>query len=333
MKRIPTNIITGFLGAGKTTAILSLLARKPENEKWAILINEFGNVGVDGAILEQQGAIIKEVPGGCMCCVAGLPMSVGINALLAQKPDRLLLEPTGLGHPKEVIKKLTSGVYEDYVDLRATITLVDPRHFADSFYTNNENFQDQLALADVVVANKIDQCDDYDLFTFQSAIEQAEPKKALIGEVELGKLELEWLDIPRIERQAQHSHHHHHDDHHHDIAPEPEIELLPRQQFIRKENHGQGFHSCGWFFAADQRFEFSKLFSLFSSLNANRVKAVVNTENGCFAFNVVNQVVSVNELSLDGFESRIEVIDSEVLPWDALEQILRSIILSSEDNK
>ncbi|BAX55546.1 Putative metal chaperone YciC [Photobacterium damselae subsp. piscicida] len=67
MKRIPTNIITGFLGAGKTTAILSLLARKSENEKWAVLINEFGNVGVDGAMMEQQGAIIKEVPGGLSC--------------------------------------------------------------------------------------------------------------------------------------------------------------------------------------------------------------------------------------------------------------------------
>ena len=130
MKRIPTNIITGFLGAGKTTSILSLLARKPENEKWAVLINEFGNVGVDGAILDQQGAIVKEVPGGCMCCVTGLPMSVGINALLAQKPDRLLLEPTGLGHPKEVINKLTSDIYQNYIDLKATITVVDPRHFA-----------------------------------------------------------------------------------------------------------------------------------------------------------------------------------------------------------
>ena len=321
MKRIPTNIITGFLGAGKTTAILSLLSRKPEHEKWAILINEFGNVGVDGAILEQQGAIIKEVPGGCMCCVAGLPMSVGINALLAQKPDRLLLEPTGLGHPKEVIHKLTSESYRNYVDLRATITVVDPRHFAESIYTDNINFQDQLALADVVVANKIDQCDDFDLYTFQTAIEKAEPQKALIAEVEHGRLELEWLDIERTDRQAQHSHHHGHDQ----AEPLPELELAPGQQFIRKENHGQGYHSCGWFFAADQLFEFSKLFSLFSNLSANRIKAVVNTENGCFAFNVVNQVVSVNELSLEGFESRIEVIDSEILPWDELENILCSI--------
>ena len=321
MKRIPTNIITGFLGAGKTTAILSLLSRKPEHEKWAILINEFGNVGIDGAILEQQGAIIKEVPGGCMCCVAGLPMSVGINALLAQKPDRLLLEPTGLGHPKEVIHKLTSESYRNYVDLRATITVVDPRHFAESIYTDNINFQDQLALADVVVANKIDQCDDFDLYTFQTAMEKAEPQKALIAEVEHGRLELEWLDIERTDRQAQHSHHHGHDQ----AEPLPELELAPGQQFIRKENHGQGYHSCGWFFAADQLFEFSKLFSLFSNLSANRIKAVVNTENGCFAFNVVNQVVSVNELSLEGFESRIEVIDSEILPWDELENILCSI--------
>ncbi|MGF1726192.1 CobW family GTP-binding protein [Photobacterium nomapromontoriensis] len=324
MKRIPTNIITGFLGAGKTTSILSLLARKPENEKWAILINEFGNVGVDGAILDQQGAIVKEVPGGCMCCVAGLPMSVGINALLAQKPDRLLLEPTGLGHPKEIIAKLTSDTYRNYIDLKATITLVDPRHFSDTLYTDNQNFQDQIALADVVVANKIDQCVDYDLLAFETYIEQIEPQKIMIGQVEQGELKREWLDIERLERHAAHSHHHHHADSD-DAAPLPGFELAPGQQFIRKENSGQGYRSCGWFFAAEQIFDFSKLFSLFSNLNAQRVKAVVNTERGCFAFNVVNQVVSINELSLDGFESRIEIIDKEPLPWDELETILCSL--------
>ncbi|MGF1872805.1 CobW family GTP-binding protein [Photobacterium indicum] len=325
MKRIPTNIITGFLGAGKTTSILSLLARKPENEKWAVLINEFGNVGVDGAILSQQGAIIKEVPGGCMCCVAGLPMSVGINALLAQKPDRLLLEPTGLGHPKEVIAKLTSGIYEDYIDLRATITVVDPRHFADTAYTDNSNFQDQLALADVVAANKIDESTEYDLIAFEHFIENSQPAKAAIGKVQQGELELSWLDVERLEREAQHSHHHHHSESA-DMAPLPEFELAPGQVFIRKENSGQGYRSCGWFFAADQIFDFSKLFTLFSNISAQRVKAVVNTERGCIAFNVVNQVVSINELSLDGFESRIEFIDKELLPWDELESILCSIV-------
>ncbi|GAL28505.1 putative metal chaperone [Vibrio variabilis] len=73
--QVPTNIITGFLGVGKTTTILNLLKDKPENENWAVLVNEFGEVGIDGAMMADGGAMIKEVPGGCMCCTAGVPMS------------------------------------------------------------------------------------------------------------------------------------------------------------------------------------------------------------------------------------------------------------------
>jgi len=61
-----TNLITGFLGSGKTTSILHLLANKPANEKWAVLVNEFGEVGIDGALLAESGALLKEIPGGCM---------------------------------------------------------------------------------------------------------------------------------------------------------------------------------------------------------------------------------------------------------------------------
>lgn len=98
-----TNLITGFLGSGKTTSILHLLANKDPAEKWAVLVNEFGEVGIDGALLADSGALLK-IPGGCMCCVNGLPMQVGLNTLLRQgKPDRLLIEPTGLGHPKQIL--------------------------------------------------------------------------------------------------------------------------------------------------------------------------------------------------------------------------------------
>ena len=79
-----TNLITGFLGSGKTTSILHLLAQKPADEKWAVLVNEFGEVGIDGALLADSGALLKEIPGGCMCCVNGLPMQVGLNTLLRQ---------------------------------------------------------------------------------------------------------------------------------------------------------------------------------------------------------------------------------------------------------
>lgn len=152
-----TNLITGFLGSGKTTSILHLLANKDPAEKWAVLVNEFGEVGIDGALLANSGALLKEIPGGCMCCVNGLPMQVGLNTLLRQgKPDRLLIEPTGLGHPKQILDLLIAPVYEPWIDLRATLCILDPRLLLDEKSVANDNFRDQLAAADIIVANKTD---------------------------------------------------------------------------------------------------------------------------------------------------------------------------------
>ena len=119
----PTNIIFGFLGAGKTTAILDLLARKPDNQRWAVLVNEFGEIGIDGKIISQAGVeagvAVKEVPGGCLCCVAGVPFQVGLTELVrSARPDRLIIEPTGLGHPKEIINTLQSKTNQQFIELQ-----------------------------------------------------------------------------------------------------------------------------------------------------------------------------------------------------------------------
>lgn len=172
IKNIPTNIITGALGVGKTTLIQSLLANKPKHERWAILVNEFGEIGIDGAIFEgnsingneQQGVFVKEVPGGCMCCTSGLPMQIALNLLLAQaNPDRLLIEPTGLGHPKEVMETLSAPHYRGVLDIYATLTLIDARKLADKKWREHEVFQQQMQIADIVIANKEDlyELDDY----------------------------------------------------------------------------------------------------------------------------------------------------------------------------
>jgi G3E family GTPase len=319
--QVPTNIITGFLGVGKTTTIIHLLKNKPKNEKWAILVNEFGEIGIDGALLENQGGLVKEVPGGCMCCVAGLPMSVGVNALLRQKPDRLIIEPTGLGHPKEIIAILTSEQYAPYVDLKATVALLDARNLSNTKYTNNQNFNDQLAVSDIVIANKSDQYSALDTQAFENWSNAQQPKKNTTQFAVKGDFDLQLLDAQRTMTVEIDSHTHQH------ISQDiPELSLAPGEQFLRKENKGQGYFSCGWFFGAETEFAFDDLFSVFSDLTAERIKAVVNTDKGCFAFNVANQVVSVNELTLDGFESKIEVIDSQLLPWQQLEDVLMSII-------
>ena len=325
--RVPTNILTGFLGVGKTTAILNLLKNKPENENWAVLVNEFGEIGIDGAMMTDQGAMIKEVPGGCMCCTAGVPMSVGITALLRQNPDRLLIEPTGLGHPKQVVATLTSEQYQPYVDLKATIALVDPRNLSNEKYLSNKNFVDQLDSADVVIGSKVDLCTSHDIDVFNDWVTDQTPSKVFSKLIHYGDLPIEVLDIERVHGSASS----HIEAHHHDHAhQEPQFQLPPGEAFIRKENKGQGYFSCGWLFGAEYSFNFDQLFSMLSELTAERVKAVMNTDQGCYAFNVANGVVSVNEMSLQGFESRLEVIDSQLMPWDQLEAILLKLCGISE---
>ena len=123
IKPIPTNIITGFLGAGKTTAIQKLIAKKPKGQRWAVLVNEFGEVGIDsnlfeGTIEDHNGVTVSQVPGGCMCCANGLPIQMALSILIAKsKPHRLLIEPTGLGHPKEVLSMLSRDYYRENLEL------------------------------------------------------------------------------------------------------------------------------------------------------------------------------------------------------------------------
>ena len=316
--RVPTNIITGFLGSGKTTAILHLLRTKPQHEKWAVLVNEFGEIGIDGAILSDQGAVVREVPGGCMCCTAGVPMSVGITALLRQKPDRLLIEPTGLGHPKQVMATLTSSQYQNYVDLKATIALLDPRNLSDEKYTSNTNFCDQLACADIVIGNKVDVCHVSDIDRFNSWVTDQSPRKIFSKLVKHGEIPVELLDTQRLFSASGELEEHHH----HHAEMEPQFQLAPGEAFVRKENQGQDHFSCGWLFGAEYQFDFDELFDMLTALKAERVKAVMNTQRGCYAFNLASGVLSVNEMSLEGFESRIEVIDSCLMPWDQLEGVL-----------
>lgn len=322
IQRVPTTIITGFLGTGKTTAILSLLKRKPEHEKWAVLVNEFGEIGIDGALLTDQGAYIKEVPGGCMCCTAGLPMSVGINALLRQKPDRLIIEPTGLGHPKQVIATLVSPQYRNYVDLRATIALVDPRYLSNDRYTSNQNFSDQLNCADIIIGNKSDVCSESDIDRFGQWVAAQQPAKLGYELTTCGEFDISFLDLERFDADSDggiETHFHEH------ASMEPQFEIPPGVKFVRKENRGQGYFSCGWLFGAEITFKFDQMFELLSTINAERIKGVINTQIGCYAYNVANGVVSVNELSLTGFESRLEVINNTPFNWDELEAKLVAV--------
>ena len=128
LKQIPTHMIGGPLGAGKTSLIRSLLAQKPANERWAVLINEFGQIGLDAALLstDETGVTLAAVAGGCLCCVNGVPFQVGLTRLLRKaRPDRLLIEPSGLGHPAELLAQLGAPPWHGVLALRPSVTVLD----------------------------------------------------------------------------------------------------------------------------------------------------------------------------------------------------------------
>jgi G3E family GTPase len=325
--RIPTTLITGFLGTGKTTAVLHLLEQNKElngaQQKWAVLVNEFGEVGIDGALLDGSGATIREVAGGCMCCVAGLPMKMALNTLIAKvKPDRLLIETTGLGHPQQLIDTLTGEFYDDLLDLRAVITLVDPRKLGETRYLEHPIFRDQLDIADIIVANKTDMSRTEDRQRFDLFTQQYSPPKQRIGWVERGHFPLDWLDLPhggqRVSPPAtprkpsllQ-------------IAPAlPEsIELKPGEDYARRENSGDGYFSCGWLFTGETHFDQGRLFQLMMGLHPDRLKGLLRSGNTTFVFNHADGVLSITETEGE-HDNVLEIIHREKLNWQEIESHL-----------
>lgn len=320
IKAVPTNVITGYLGVGKTTAIGHLLESKPRDERWAVLVNEFGEIGVDGSLFGPERGdevFIREVPGGCMCCAAGLPMRVALNQLLARaRPQRLLIEPTGLGHPREVLAALTDAVRAGVLDLRATLTLVDARNLADERYLRSDTFRQQLEVADLVVANKSDLYGPQALESLRRYLSflPGDTEKPLHA-VEQGRIQPDWLHAPSGFRITAG---HDHDLEHPAPPPLEEQEPLPECGYLRQENSGEGYHSCGWRFDPTLVFDYEQLFSLISGIDAERVKGVFITERGVFGFNKAGSVLSVLELD-DALDSRVEAIDSKHRDWGKME--------------
>ena len=322
-----TNLITGFLGSGKTTSILHLLAQKPADEKWAVLVNEFGEVGIDGALLADSGALLKEIPGGCMCCVNGLPMQVGLNTLLRQgKPDRLLIEPTGLGHPKQILDILTAAVYEPWIDLRATLCILDPRQLLDERAVSNDNFRDQLAAADIIVANKSDR------ETAESARALADWWQRWGGERRKvsaiqGNIDLTLLDEPRrntapLPASAEHAHRHP------PTSGLAALSLAEHQRWRRHLNTGQGYPGCGWIFDAETVFDTIGLLEWARLAPVGRVKGVMRIAEGAVRINRQGEDLHIETLSVAPPDSRIELISANEADWNALQTSLLRLRLS-----
>ncbi len=307
---VPTNIVTGFLGAGKSTVIQQLISHKPASERWAILINEFGEVGLDASLMsegKESGVFFREVPGGCMCCVAGIPMQMALNLLLAKaRPHRLLIEPTGLGHPREVLAGLSAEHYRDVLDIRATLTLVDARKIGDERYTSHDTFNEQLEVADIIVASKADAYGEGDLENLQQYLHAQRwgQDKPLVPSSH-GRLALEVLEAPAGSASISVGS---------NVpspgAPSETIDAMPEfppEGFLRFRNEGEGFVSHGWIFEPSWVFDLARLRSLVTSIQVERLKAAMKTEHQFVGWNIVPETMAQTDLP-EQPDSRIEII-------------------------
>jgi len=324
-KAIPTNVITGFLGVGKTTAIQHLLNTKPAGERWAVLINEFGKVGIDSQLLQTDDhslgeVTIREVPGGCMCCAAGLPMKVALNQLIGKaKPDRLLIEPSGLGHPEEVIAVLSGEFYQSIIDLRATLTLVDARHMADAKYREHETFQQQLQIADLIVANKADMYGQSEIDALTAYLNELHLHELPIKVTQDAKINPEWLKPKAKFNQA--------------IWQEQpavfnldnEEQLIPDCGYLAATQKLSGWYSYGWRFKSTFCFDYQPLITWIEQFKQIRLKAVVRTSEGFVAINQADENLTIEGLPGQVAESRIEFITDKPLEAKVMENQLLKI--------
>ena len=241
VKKTKVHLIAGFLGTGKTTALKSLMAQKNPDEKWVIIVNEFGEIGIDGAVLSDNGIPVAEIAGGCLCCVAGPQMSNTVAKMLRDvAPDRLMIEASGLAHAASVIDELKTPPLDQSLEIGAVFTVVDPRQFVSPDYAQQALYKDQIGVCDVLVASKTDLCSPEVLAEFREKAAKLFPPKALVAEVDNAQMNIEWLDIPVVEKSRY------------------RLKTLP--------DNTMGFQSQGFTFAAGQDFDGERLTNFFNDL-------------------------------------------------------------------
>ena len=155
------DIISGFLGAGKTTLIKKLIENKSETDKLAIIENEFGDVSIDGDILKGNNIDIKEISSGCICCsIAGDFESSISESVKKYNPDRLIVEPSGVAKLSEIVNSIrrTSNKFNSNIDF--IITVIDVSNF--DMYLNNfgEFYINQISNANTIVCTRVDLTDE-----------------------------------------------------------------------------------------------------------------------------------------------------------------------------
>ncbi len=227
------DIISGFLGAGKTTFIKKMVDEVFKGEKLVLIENEFGEVGIDGGFLKDSGIEISEMNSGCICCSLVGDFGRNLHEVIEKfHPDRIMIEPSGVGKLSDVMKSVIDIEKEEDVKLNGLITVVNATKASKQMKAFGEFFNNQIEYATTIVLSRTQNATPEQLELCVKQMQELNPKAAIIttpwdsikGEQILkvveGQDSLEMKLLAEQHAHEEHEHHHDHDheehEHHHD---------------------------------------------------------------------------------------------------------------------
>lgn len=314
LQNIPVHVIAGPLGAGKTSLIRQLMAQRPEGERWAVLINEFGQIGLDAALLTRDGdgIALGEVAGGCLCCVNGAPFQIGLGRLLRKaKPDRLFIEPSGLGHPAQLLKQLSEAPWLGVLAVQPCVLVLDAQALAAGNALPPAQ-QDALSSAGLLVLNKAENLDE----TVRQKIASQLPSVRVVW---TQHAQLPLSELPGLAAQAVAGV---------DnliipkgLAQMPALWSDPAVPICLSQAQEVGW-SIGWRWHPRQTFDPQKVAAWLESLDWQRAKLVIHSAHGWVSANALDNADLDWQPSEWRRDSRIELIFSEAQNVDVLQKAL-----------
>jgi G3E family GTPase len=299
-RTIPCHLISGPLGVGKTTAILSYLQRHAGRQRVGVLVNDVGPMGLDGESLraEAPGTAIRNVPGGCICCTLYADLSHHLQQLAADPNiDRLIIEPSGLASPAQVIDLLRSHARDLNLDVRPVIVMLDAARFHREMYQKMPYFQVLCESADILVFNRTDKAAPAKIEECLAFARELDPPKCEVIATQRGELP------DRVFEAAARS-----------APPGPAIAFTPvstDQSTVSVQpdapNHGHDPRQFagGLLMPADTVFDEDRLMAnllriCHQGIDGTRVirlKGIFHTTGGWQAYHIANQEVSMRESS------------------------------------
>lgn len=341
------DIVSGFLGAGKTTLIKKLIQEAFEGEKLVLIENEFGEIGIDGGFLKDSGINITEMNSGCICCSLVGDFGTALGEVLEKySPDRIIIEPSGVGKLSDVIKAVLGvkeKLPEEVVKLNSSVTVADASKCKMYMKNFGEFYNNQVEHADTIVLSRTQNMDQTKLETAVKLLQDKNTTAAIIttpwdeldGEIILKAMNQRNSMVEEMLEEHHHEHecgcgHHHHEDgeechegHHHEHGEECGCE---------HHHHEHGHHHAdevftSWGKETPHKYSEADLKEILEKLaNGNeygmilRAKGIISGEDGeWMQFDLVPGEYEIRKSSPD-YTGRLCVIGSE-LEFEKLEKL------------